>query len=182
MTISRKDDHLLTQGVRPSLDLYPQSETEFFSKSEEVDIKFEKSTRGQSTSFVVSERGQNHRFIRVSDQKAKQIAEALAKRVRDQSAAPGSEAALRRSIAEIVAGQPDYSQMSEGLAAATRQQLPQLQPMFQKWGAIQSVTFKGVGPLGADIYNVTFANGSAEFRITMAADGKISGQRMRPLP
>ena len=41
------------------------------------------------------------------------------------------------------------------LAAATRQQLSQLQSLVKPRGAVQSLSFKGVGPAGADIYHVS---------------------------
>ena len=39
-------------------------------------------------------------------------------------------------------------------------------------GALQSVTFKGVGPGGADIYQVKFEKGSMDYRIWLARMGK----------
>ena len=72
--------------------------------------------------------------------------------------------------------------MSPGLAVATRQQLPQLQPMIAELGAIQSMTFKGVGPAGADIYQVKLEKGSLEYRIWLAPDGKVENAIVRPAP
>jgi hypothetical protein len=40
------------------------------------------------------------------------------------------------------------------------------------------LTFKGVGPAGADIYHVKFANGTFEYRIALDADGKIAGGQL----
>ena len=44
-----------------------------------------------------------------------------------------------------------------------------------------SITFKGVGPGGADIYEVKFEKGSLESRIMLEADGKIASLSYRPL-
>ena len=44
--------------------------------------------------------------------------------------------------------------------------------MFKALGAVESIFFRGVGPGGYDIYGVKFANGSAEFRLLLGADGK----------
>lgn len=71
--------------------------------------------------------------------------------------------------------------MSTGLAATTRQQLPQLQANFAQLGSGQSVSFKGVGPAGADIYQVQFSNGAIEFRIGLGPDGKVENAGFRPL-
>lgn len=95
----------------------------------------------------------------------------------------GSEAALRRLLAELARGEPDYSQMGEQLAAATRAQLPQMQPMLQSLGAIDTVTFAGVGLQGGDQYEVKFANGSRFiFAIGLDDAGKVVGAAMRPAP
>jgi hypothetical protein len=71
--------------------------------------------------------------------------------------------------------------MSAGLATVTKQQLPQLQSTVTQMGAVQTVTFKGVGPAGPDIYQVKFEKGSLEYRIWMGADGKIESAGVRLL-
>jgi hypothetical protein len=62
----------------------------------------------------------------------------------------------------------------------TRQQLPQLQSMITDMGALQSVTFKGVGPGGADIYQLKFEKGSLDYRIWLGQNGKIENTNVRP--
>ena len=52
--------------------------------------------------------------------------------------------------------------------------------MITGLGALQSVIFKGVGPGGADIYQVKFEKGSLEYRIWLAPDGKIESANFRP--
>jgi hypothetical protein len=42
------------------------------------------------------------------------------------------------------------------------------------------MSFKGVGPAGADIYQGQFANGAIEFRIGIGPDGKVEPFGMRP--
>ena len=91
-----------------------------------------------------------------------------------------SEAAVRRLIEQLGSGQPDYAQMSPALANATRQQLPQLQSMIAALGPVQSITLKGVGPGGADIYRVKFEKGSLDFRIWLDPDGKVDSANFRP--
>jgi hypothetical protein len=44
---------------------------------------------------------------------------------------------------------------------------------------VESVTFKGVGPGGADIYEVKFEHGSSEWRIMLDPDGKVAGINFR---
>jgi hypothetical protein len=71
--------------------------------------------------------------------------------------------------------------MTPQFAAVTRQQLPQLKQMIAQFGALQSVKFTGVGPGGADIYEVVFEHARTEWRISLATDGKIQGLLFRPL-
>jgi hypothetical protein len=40
-------------------------------------------------------------------------------------------------------------------------------------GALKSVAFKGVAPNGANIYQLQFEQGSFEYRIGLAPDGKV---------
>ena len=87
---------------------------------------------------------------------------------------------MRRMIGELQTGKPNYDLMSPVLADATRQQLPQLQSMIAAMGALQSVIFKGVGPGGADIYQVNFEKGSIDYRIWLGADGKTESANLRP--
>jgi hypothetical protein len=70
--------------------------------------------------------------------------------------------------------------MSAGLAEATRAQLPGLKTMFANFGAVKSVTFKGVVQNGADTYTVDFEHGSTEWHIIMSPDGKIESLNFRP--
>jgi hypothetical protein len=71
--------------------------------------------------------------------------------------------------------------MSPPFAEVTRQQLGSLKATILQLGSVQSVTFKGVGPGGRDIYEVKFENGMTEWRIGLMPDGKIEGIGFRPL-
>jgi hypothetical protein len=72
---------------------------------------------------------------------------------------------LRRYIADVGKGQPDYEHMTSEVADITRQQLPFDQAILAKLGALRAVSFRGVTALDSDIYIAQFANGSAEWRI-----------------
>jgi hypothetical protein len=47
---------------------------------------------------------------------------------------------------------------------------------------LQTVTFKGVGPGGADIYEIKFENGRVDWRIILAPDGKVASLGVRKVP
>jgi CubicO group peptidase (beta-lactamase class C family) len=186
MLITLDNDQLTSQltGQGP-VPIFPQSETMFFPKVVDAQLEFSGSdAEGRATQMTLHQNGRDITGKRLDDPEFKRLsdaARAMAKRVKDQTAAPGSEAALRRLIEESRSGQPNYDLMSPGLATATRQQLPQIQANIIRLGAVKTISFKGVGPAGADIYEVKFENGSLEYRIFVAADGKIEGANMRPV-
>jgi len=96
---------------------------------------------------------------------------------------PGAEAALRKLVEDQTNGTPDYENMSSGLAEAVRAQLPQLQPLFRNWGAIDAIAFVRADLDGLDTYRLDFANGGAAmFSIFLLPDGKIGTAFFRPVP
>jgi hypothetical protein len=99
----------------------------------------------------------------------------------EQSANPGTEAAVRRIIEELRSGMPNYDLMTPQMANVTRQQLSQLQAIVRQLGAVRSVKFDGVGPGGTDIYVIRFDNGSLEYRIRLTPDGKLDTAAIRPV-
>ena len=186
MLITREGNQLISKlGNQHRFRFFPESETMFFLKVVDAQIEFPKDeTQGKASQLTLHQNGRDMTAKRLDDAEAKRLADAAAaaaKRFKDQTPAPGSEAALRKMIEDVRAGKPDYDSMSSGLAAATRQQLPQLRSTVTGLGAIQSVTFKGVGPAGPDIYQVKFEKGSLEYRIWLAPDGKVESANVRPL-
>ena len=184
VTITLVDGQLISQATgQGKVPLFPESETMFFPKDINAEIEFPRDERGPASQLILHQNGRDMTGKRLSDAEAKRVADAAAafeERFKDQTAAPGSEAAVRRMINEIQTGKPDYDLMSPALADATRQQLPQLQSMIAAMGALQSVIFKGVGPGGADIYQVNFENNSVDYRIWLGADGKVESANVRP--
>lgn len=186
MLIAIEGNRLVSQlGTQPAVPIFAESETRFFLKVADAQIEFPKDDgQGPASQLTLHQNGRDVTARRLDDAEAKRLADAaaaVAKRVKDQTAAPGSEAALRKLIEDLRLGKPDYDTMSSGLAAATRQQLPRLQTTITQLGAIQSVTFKGVGPAGPDIYQVKFEKGSLEYRIWLAPDGKVESASVRPV-
>jgi hypothetical protein len=120
---------------------------------------------------------------RRDDAAAKGIRDALAvinERYRKQIPSTGSEVAVRRMIEELAAGRPDYSRMSAGLAARTRQQLPMLQMTFAELGPISDITFKEVSAGGADLYHVTWQHGAGLYAVDTAPDRTINRAIFQP--
>jgi D-alanyl-D-alanine-carboxypeptidase/D-alanyl-D-alanine-endopeptidase len=182
MTISRDGDQLFGQLTgQPKLQVFPEGDREFFLKVVDAQLTFDTGAQGKATQVTLHQNGRDTVAKRIDESQAAAVAAALAKRVKDQTPMPGSEAALRRNIDDMRLGQPKYELMSPALADLTRQQLPQLTALINQFGALQSVTFKSVGPGGADIYEVKFEHGSSEWRILLDSDGKVAGLGFRPL-
>jgi CubicO group peptidase (beta-lactamase class C family) len=171
-------------GNQPAFPIFSQSENTFFLKVVDAQIEFPKDESGEHASqLTLHQNGRDIVAKRLDDVETKRIADGAAgaaKRFKDQTAAPGSEAALRKLIEGLRGGNPDYDTMSLNFAAITRQQLPQLESTIADLGEVQSVSFKGVGPGGADIYQVKFEKGALECRISLSSDGKVEGAGIRP--
>jgi len=101
-------------------------------------------------------------------------------RFKDQTPAPGGKAAVLQAIEGLQRNAPDYDRMSAQLADSVRQHLAELHAMLTALGGAESVFFRGVGPGGYDIYGAKFANGLAEIRLLMGADGKTEDMLIRP--
>ena len=185
MTMSRDGDRFYTQLTgQPKFEVFAESERKFFLKVVDAQLTFDVDAQGAANQVTLHQHGRDIAAIRMNDadiQRAAEESAAIAKRFKDQTQSPGTEAALRRNIQELQRGEPNYDQMSPQLAAVTRQQLPQLKTTMEQLGALQSVTFTGVGPGGADIYHVKFEHGTTEWRVMLGADGKAVSIGFRPI-
>ncbi len=174
LTISREGDRLFVQLTgQPKLQIFPEAERKFFLKAVDAQITFDVDADGKATQAVLHQNGRDITAKRIDEAQAAALQARAAKRFKDQTQAPGSEAALRRNIDELRIGQPKYELMSQTVADVTRQQLPQLKAALNRLGAVESVHFKGVGEGGTDIYEVQFEHGSTEWRIALEPDGKL---------
>jgi cyanophycinase len=186
MTIALEGEQLTTQLTgQGKLPLFAEADGKFFLKVVDAQLEFVKDGNGKMASLILHQNGDKP-GKRLEDAEAKRLADEAAaraalaaQRYKDQKPQPGAEAALRRNIEELRLGEPKYDRMSAGLADVTRRQLPQLKARVAAMGALQAVSFKGVGPGGMDIYDVKFENGSSEWRIILAPDGKIDGVGVR---
>jgi len=186
MLITLEGNQLLSKlGNQNALPIFPESPTLFFLKVVDAQLEFAMpDPQSPPTQLTLHQNGRDIVAKRMDDAEAKRVADAAAataKRIKDQTAAPGSEAALRKLIEDARLGKPDYANMSPGLANAARQQLSQQQLSLAQLGALQSLTFKGVGPAGPDIYQAKFEHGTLEYRIWLAPDGKIESANERPI-
>lgn len=191
LTVSRDGGMFYTQLTgQPRVQVFAESDRKFFLKVVDAQLTFEvdqNNPQSATASVTLHQNGRDTVAKRITETEAKQVTDSIqarnaeiAKRYKDQTATPASEAAVRAAIEGLQSGQPDYGRMSPTLAAATREQLPQIQAMIVKLGALHSVSFKGVGQGGADIYQLQFENGSLEYRIVLGPGGTIEGAFLRP--
>lgn len=182
-TVARDAGRLLTRltGQR-DVPFDAQSPTEFFSDMVDARITFIPGEGEAATSLILHQGGIDYPMPRIDAATARQITSRTEEKVKNQSASPGTEAALRRLIDELIRGEPDYNEMSPLLAQATRRQLPNLQSGMTELGAVQSVTFLGVGAQGEDVYSVRHENGASHWRIALDSNGTISTAWVTPGP
>ncbi len=183
MLVTLENNQLFTKlGAQQAVAIFPESKTMFFTKVVNAEIEFAKDDgQGRPTELILHQNGRDMPAQRLADAKAKLLFDAAAtfpKRLKDQTPAPGGEAALRKMVEDLGSGKPDYQAVSPGLANGP--QLAQIQSMMSKLGPLQSLVFKGVGPGGADIYSVRFEKGALETRIWLGVDGKIENTNARP--
>jgi hypothetical protein len=183
LTIARKGDALTAQLTgQPAGDIVAVSDTEFLNQQFGARFTFQLDSAGKVSAVVLSQRGQTIAMPRVSKEDAQGLEAATLARVKSQSPAPGTEAALRHLIEEVRAGKVNYDELSPGLAEAMHTQAPELKKDLEDWGAIQSVRFLHVGNQGNDIYEVRMTNRTTQWSITLGSDGKIESALVRPPP
>ena len=175
--VRRDGDRLFTQLTgQQEVEIFAESETSFFAKVVNAQIDF--ATDGSSA--TLHQMGRNVTWPRIDDATAEQIRAALETRVQNQTAAPGTETALRSLIAGIASGMPNYDEMTPEMAKLTRDQLSGLQAGVTNFGSIQTMEFRGVSPTGWDMYEVKFQSGLVPWRIHLDEQGKIDGALVQP--
>ncbi len=160
-----------TLGAPTMAPALPESETKFFVMG--VEIEFPQVAEGGHAEQVTlhSPRGDTI-CKRLNDEAAKPILDsiaAFAKRMKDNTPAPGGEAALRKLIAGAQAGQVDATM----LGADSQRWIAEFEAQASRMGTVRSIQFQGIGPAGPDIYTIESDKGTWIVRIWMTADGRV---------
>ncbi|HTE97916.1 MAG TPA: M56 family metallopeptidase, partial [Bradyrhizobium sp.] len=188
LTVTRDGDRMVVQETgRPKFVVAAHGADAFSSNHDDLVI-FLRDGQAKVSQVLLQEPTSGARLApRVDVAKARMIEEEFARRIaevpdrfREQAPLPGSKEAVLRGIADMQRGAPNYDRMSASLAAKVRREASQTQSMFKALGAVEAIFFRGVGPGGYDIYGVKFANGFAEFRLLLGADGKADDVIFRP--
>lgn len=90
-----------------------------------------------------------------------------------------SEPALRAIVAAMQAGEPDYEVFTPDLAAKIREMAPQVTPLVQQFGPLQTVAFEGEQN-GADMFRLTFEKQATQWLIGFNDAGKVAALLFRP--
>ena len=93
----------------------------------------------------------------------------------------GTEAALRRLVAGLASGSPDYDVLTPRLAKDVRRDLPMTHRLFSSMGDLRYATFLGRGARGDDVYNLVFANGRVIMSAALDAEGRMMGGILEPV-
>jgi len=93
---------------------------------------------------------------------------------------PGTETVLRSLVAGLASGSPPYDKLSSQFAEVVRGDLPRTHPMFSSMGELKSVTYRGRGPMGDDVYDLVFANGGVRMSVALDANGRMTGGMLQP--
>ncbi|HTE43208.1 MAG TPA: hypothetical protein VK629_20465 [Steroidobacteraceae bacterium] len=162
------------QGVLPSPD------GKFNYTQIAAYLTFDLDAAGKATTLNFHTDDKSLPAARLDEATAKKAADALAAKIKNQTADPTCATTLKRVVEELRAGKPDYSKMTPVFAQQTRTQLSAIQGAVQQLGALKDVKFTGVGPAGAEIFNVAFENGATEWRMFCLGNGYISSAGFRP--
>jgi CubicO group peptidase (beta-lactamase class C family) len=174
--VRREADHLVTQfpGQDPD-EWLAENQHDFFRRTADAQMTLEMNDAGRVTDLVFHENGSDDKAMRIDENVAQQLADALALKIKNHTPTPGAEATLRRHIAELTAGTPDYDQLGPFLVGAVRRQRLENRTRLTTLGPLQGIEFIRVDQTGADVYEVRFQHGVLEWQIHLASDGKIDG-------
>jgi beta-lactamase regulating signal transducer with metallopeptidase domain len=182
-TITRDGGRLFAQLTgQPAAEVFADSDHEFFYRIVPAQLTFLPGGHVPAVALVLHQNGYDQYAKRVDAAEVQNVSDTLAQQAKRTAPASGSEAALRKMIADEQRGQPDYASMGPQLAQAVRSQLPVLQTALASLGTLQSLDFTGVKPSGADTFKAHFANGDADASIKLAPDGRVVGMRIWAAP
>lgn len=184
LSISRKGEALLleTSGQVP-VELFAESAVKFFLTFPAAQVSFVPGQGGPADALILHQDGHESLAERISADEARRTAEALGPRVQANLPHPDSEATLRRVIEEHQAGHRYVENMSPELAVAVQEQFSLVSAALLAKGALQALSFHGVGQSGVDVYEARFAApGALECGIGWSDDGVIHTLWLRPVP
>src|SRR5206468_12196887 len=92
----------------------------------------------------------------------------------------GTEPIMQSLDAGLAIGPPDYNNLSPQFAEIVRLDLPMTHTMFNSMGELKSVTFRGRGAMGDDVYDLKFDKGEVRMSAKLDADGRMAAGILAP--
>jgi DNA-binding transcriptional MerR regulator len=184
MTVWRDGKKLFIDAPIPgsmgAVALHPTSETDFYPThgAGYFQYRFLRDPQGAVSGVLVRAQGVEFTSPRIDATTAERLMTKLSERIQSQKPFLGSDAALRRLVGGIQAGNPPYKEMSFQLEQIVRMQLPLLQPLARYLGAFRSIEFRCVESGGCDQYDVHCERGTSRWRILLSTDGKIASANL----
>ena len=163
---------------QPITELFSTSEHEYFQRELAARFEFIPDAPREGIAMILHEdTGEPRPAKRVGAAESRQFVDdalAVSRRVKEQRAAPGGEAILRRVLISLAKGTPDYAAMTEEQAQAKRDNLREWRDELTALGELESVQFRKVLNSGLDVYDLQFEHGPAEARLALEKDGRVS--------
>jgi CubicO group peptidase (beta-lactamase class C family) len=163
--------------------LFPSADTQLFARELDVVLSFSADPGGALTAVKHRAYGWERTGNRVDEARARKVLAAVerdALRIKEQKADPRSATAIRKLVAGLAGGNPDYDAMSPQIADLTRQQSKGLGELFAGLGELKTLTFQRVTESGADEYLAEFAKGKLRIDIGVNDDGRIDKAYLEP--
>jgi hypothetical protein len=183
LVIRSGGDRLFVQFPRqPVHEMVPLSDREFFSKTADVVTSFSVTELGVVTAAKFRSGGFERAGPRAEETRSKSLiatVERQAQRITAQKPLPESEPAVRKLLAGLANGKPDYAALGAELADVTRRSLTWQQQELVDLGELKSLVFVRVGPRGEDVFNADFANGQRAVEILLDEAGLIERSVIR---
>ncbi len=180
LIFTRKKDQLLmrTSGEEKLTGLYPESETKFFAMTHTPrQISFNVNAQGYAEGLVLHVNGLEYVLTRVDESVVRTFEDALQKYVADNKPSAEREVLLRRSIAALQAGAPNYEDMAPWVVESSKRAWPAIQRTITQLGKLMELKFlhvKNIG-VGVDVYKVVFENGELIWEVgPLTHDGKLT--------
>lgn len=185
--IARDKDHLLLHWPMFTIpvELVAESAMGFVPKSGPFSrLSFVPDASGQTTALVLHYQVLGTSFSipmpRIDASTAEAIKVNNALRARSQTPMPGSEAVLRRYLDGVLAGKPDYDDMTPWFAELVREAGSLTHSIYVRRGAAISIKFLHVDQDGGDTYEVSQESGFSTWTIYLNSNGLIEDAADNP--
>lgn len=174
------DRFFLQLTGQPKVELFAESDSNFFLKVVPAQLAFAPAGDGRAESLTLHQGGYEALATRIDEAEAKRQQDELGARVRDRVPHPRSEETLREFLEEQQRGSMSFELLSDELADIVREQQPIVSAELESKGGLQQLTLRRIGEDGVDVYEAQFAKGALQCGIGFGQDGKVHTLWMLP--